>query len=217
MNVLRIAILLLIADLIVSTATMATARTIELSDLDCDRMAVIVPQAPRASWAMYELGAGEFSTMLLDMKVERSFLIRYPLDRIPVGQRITRAEWIVPVSLVAPAGEHRLHVRRLVGEWGTGVSHLYRMQRPKVVPWGAPGAASTKTDRAAQASAIVKIDGPGEQTVNVTEDVELWYTGAAANQGWIITVEDPTSLIRLNSPLWTGQGTYKLRITYEPE
>jgi hypothetical protein len=35
----------------------------------------------------------------------------------------------------------------------------------------------------------------------------LWYTGVAANQGWIVMVEDLT-LVRLNSPLWSGHGTF---------
>lgn len=193
------------------------ARTIELTDADSDQMAVIGPQAPRSGWLMNEMGAGEFTTTLLDLRAERSFLIRYPLDRVPPGQRITRAEWILPVGLVNPTGELRLYVRRIVGDWGAGVCHLYRMLRPKKVAWTVPGAAGVSTDRAAQPTAIVRISGPGEQTVNVTEDVELWYTGAAENHGWILTVEDPDVLIRFGSPLWDGKGTLKLRIIYEPE
>jgi hypothetical protein len=64
---------------------------------------------------------------------------------------------------------------------------------------------------------VVRISNTGDQVVNVTEDVELWYTGAAANHGWILTHEDTGSLIRLSSPVWATRGNWKLRITYEPE
>jgi hypothetical protein len=198
-------------------APTAHARTIELTDYDCDRMAVLSPQAPLSGWAAAEIAAGEFSTVHVDMRVDRAMLIRYPLDRIPEGQRITRAEWVVPIALSIPAGPQRLLVRRIIGPWGVGVSHQFRMQRPKQVAWTAPGAASAGADRAAQPSAVARCDGPGEVTINVTEDVELWYTGAAENQGWLLSVEDPAALIRLNSPFYTGHGNYKLRITYEPE
>jgi hypothetical protein len=212
-NLVRFALFLSLALL---TSPLA-ARTIELSDLDCDRMGVISPQAPRSSWAMTEIGPGEFSSMLLDLRAERAFLVRFPLARIPEGQRIARAEWIVPVDLISTVGEVKLHVRRLLGPWGPGVSHDFRTQRPKPVAWSQPGAKGVSTDRASQPSAMVTVPGPGELTINVTEDVELWYTGVAENQGWIVTVEDPAALVRLSSPLWVGQGKYKLRITYEPE
>lgn len=199
-----------------STSSLA-ARTIELSDFDCDRMAVISPQAARSSWAMTELGPGEFTTTMIDLRAERAFLVRFPLDRIPAGQRIARAEWIVPVDLISTTSEVKLHVRRLLGDWGPGVSYEFRTQRPKPITWSQPGAKGVSTDRASQPSSIVTVPGPGELTINVTEDVELWYAGVAENQGWIVTIEDPAALVRLGSPLWAGQGKYKLRITYEPE
>ena len=123
----------------------------------------------------------------------------------------------MPVNLISATSEAKLHVRRVLGEWGTGVCHEYRMLRPKPLSWTGAGAAGVSTDHAAAPSAVVAVPGPGELAINVTEDVELWYAGAAENQGWIVTVEDPTALVRLNSPLWVGQGLYKLRITYEPE
>lgn len=199
------------------SAPAASARTIELTDFDCDRIAVLSPEAPLSGWAATESTTGQFSSALLDLKAERAFLIRYPLSRIPEGQRIVRAEWIVPVDLLAGGGTPKLHVRRLIGEWGKGACYDYRMRSPKSVPWKQPGANGVAADRAAQPTAIVSIVDPGEITINVTEDLELWNTGAAENQGWIVTVEDPTALVRLASPLWTGQGRYKLRITYEPE
>jgi hypothetical protein len=202
----------------IASCGLASARTIELGDYDCDRMAVISPQAPLSGWAATELGPGEFTTTLLDLRAERAFLVRFPLTRIPEGQRIARAEWVLPIGLISTTGAApKLFIRRILGEWGTGVSHEFRMRRPKELKWTQPGAAGVSTDRAAQPSAVVAVPNMGELVVNVTEDVELWYTGVAENQGWIVTVEDPTVLVRLNSPLWSGMGTYKLRITYEPE
>lgn len=200
-----------------ASVAVSSARTIELTDFDCDRMAVLSPEAPRSGWAMTEVAPGQFTSTLLDLRAERVFLVRYPLDRIPPGQRIVRAEWMVPVDLIAGAGEVKLHVRRIIGEWGVGVCHEFRMRRPKQIPWKQPGAQGVSTDRAAQPTAVVNVSEGGEITLNVTEDVELWNTGAAENQGWLVTIEDPAALIRLSSPLWGGQGRYKLRVTYEPE
>lgn len=198
-------------------AAVGQARTIELTDYDVDRIAVLSPEAPLSGWAASEVIAGQFSTSLLDLKADRVLLMRFPLDRIPAGQRIVRAEWIVPVDLLAGGGSPKLHVRRIIGPWGKGVCHDFRTRVPKPVPWKQPGAKGVATDRAARPTAVVNIVDPGEITINVTEDVELWNTGAAENQGWLVSVEDPTALVRLGSPLWTGLGRYKLRITYEPE
>src|SRR5262249_51407615 len=140
----------------------------------------------------------------------------FPIDKIPKGQRITRAELMLPVLLTS-AGEHKLHVRRILADWGPGVCYQYRATRPKKVGGKEAGARGAATDRAPQASAVGRVSGPGEVVVNLTEDVELWYTGAGANHGWIVTCEDPNILIRLGSPIGIGKGGWKLRITYEPE
>ena len=50
----------------------------------------------------------------------------------------------------------------------------------------------------------------GEVLINLTEDVELWYTGAGKNHGWILTVEDDV-LIRMGSPVGHGKGQWKRR------
>jgi hypothetical protein len=187
-----------------------------LTDEDCEQMAVISAEAPRLSWAAYEVTPGEFYTVFIDLFPQRSFLIRYPLERIPKGQKITHAEWVLSVQTFSPAGGQRVSVRRLLAEWGPGVNHRDRMLRPKPVPWAVPGARGA-ADRAAKPSALVRVTTAGEQVVNVTEDVELWYSGAAVNHGWVLTTDDEQGYVRLNSPLWTGPGASKLRITYEPE
>ena len=188
-----------------------------LTDQDCEQMAAISADAPRMSWAGYPYGAAQFTNHEFILTGKQAFLIRFPLDRIPPGQRITKAEWIVPHLSVYPAGGTRLQVRRLLKEWGPGVSHQYRMVRPQRVEWHTPGARGLGQDRATEATATATIKGAGEQVFNVTEDVELWYTGAAANYGWILTAEEQDIYVRLPSPFYNAPKGWKLRITFEPE
>ena len=144
-------------------------------------------------------------------------MICYPLNKIPKGQRIVRAELVIP--LYPDQGEQRLQVRRVVGDWGAGVCHEYRMVRPKKVAWAKPGARDPVADARPGASVRVRA-GTKEQVVNVTEDVELWYTGVAPNQGWLILPEFDDGRIGCHSPLsdlLPGYGSWKLIITYEPE
>jgi hypothetical protein len=92
------------------------------------------------------------------------------------------------------------------------------MQRPKKVEWAQAGARGVSTDRATKPSAVIRSPGNGEKVVNVTEDVELWYTSAAPNHGWMLSLEDQDGYIRAPSPIYTGgRGAWKLRVTYEPE
>jgi len=206
----------LIAALLAFTPT-AAARTIVLTDLDCELMAAISADAPRMSWAGTLYGTAQFTNHEFILTGKQAFLICYPLDRIPPGQRITKAEWIVPHLGVNPAGGTRLQVRRLLKEWGPGVSHQYRMVRPQCVEWHTPGARGLGQDRAAEATATAKIKGAGEQVFNVTADIELWYTGAAANYGWILNTEEQDIYVRLPSPFYGAVKGWKLRITFEPE
>ena len=81
---------------------------------------------------------------------------------------------------------------------------------------GAAGRRGVAKDRAARPSAVFRSAGVGEKTVNVTEDVELWYSGGAANHGWMLGVEDAEGFVRSAAPVWSGPD-WKLRITYEPE
>jgi hypothetical protein len=193
------------------------ARTLVLTLDECEQTAVISSEAPRLSWAGYLYGDDTFSTVYIDLYSTRTFLVRYPLDKIPKGQRITNAEWVLPVNLLSPASEQRLYIRRILPEWGPGVCYEYRTQRPKKIAWAAPGARGASTDRIAKPSAVVRVTAAGDQVVNVTEDVELWYTKAAPNNGWMVSREDDNALIRFAGPVAGGTGQWKLRITYEPE
>jgi hypothetical protein len=192
------------------------ARTIVLTDADCERMAFIQAGAPRWSWGGYDVSTSSQSTALLYMYNNRAFLICFPLERIPKGQKIIKAELSFTTGLQTP-GEQKLHLRRVLAPWGAGVCWRYASVRPKKVAWKQPGARGAGSDRAAKASAVVRTTEGGEKTVNVTEDVELWYTGAAANHGWTVALEDPDTYVVLWSPVWTNRGSWKLRVTYEPE
>ncbi len=198
-------------------AASAQARTIVLTDIDCERMASISSDAPRASWAGISYGPGQFTNSTINLTVKQAFLIAYPLDRIPPGQRITRAEWIVPYNLHSPASGVRMHVRRILQPWGAGVCHDYRATRPEKLQWNTPGARGLGQDRTADDTAVAVAKGAGDMTLNVTQDVELWYSGAVKNHGWIITVDDPDCYLYLSSPFWGAPKGWKLRITFEPE
>jgi hypothetical protein len=194
-----------------------SARTIVITDEDCDDMAVISEDTPDLSWAMYDSLPGVLTTYMVSFNPKRAVLIRYPLDKIPKGQRITSAEWIVPLTYVA--GSPHLEVRRMLAKWGMGVCHKYAKTYPKKVKWSKPGGRGVSSDRALKATAKKKVTEAKTLVFNVTEDVELWYSGSAANNGWILTDEDE-GICYFSSPIspWVpGKGQWKLRITYEPK
>jgi hypothetical protein len=195
----------------------ARCRTLVLEAAEtADRMAAIAEDAPLMGWAAYMPWPEIYYGGALDLQQGRGFLLRFPLAAIPKGQRITNAELIFTVHLTS-GPEPRLYVWRLVADWGVGACYQYRMTRPKPVEWAVPGARGSSVDRAVRPTAVSRIQGPGEQVVNVTEDVEIWCAGAAPNQGWLITVEDPGVLVRAACPLYDPASQWKLRVTYEPE
>ena len=209
-----------IASLLVALALALCApllgRTIVVDSLVCDRMAAIADVAPRQSWAMHEVHAGVFTTTSITLTQGRSFLMRFALGNIPPGQRIAHAELIVPVTGYA-GNEPRFYLWRVLADWGPGVCHLYRTARPDKVTWTKPGARGPSSDRATRPTDIVRLTASGEIVINVAEDVALWYSGAAANHGWLFSVEDPGTSVLLQSPVWDGQATWRLRLTYEPQ
>jgi hypothetical protein len=178
-------------------------------------MAQIAEEAPRSSWASAEVGTGVFVNSIIDLTPNRAFLIRFPIDEIPKDQKITKAELSFGVSL-AP-NEQKIQVRRIIGSWGAGVSWQYRRTGAKKLEWAAPGAKSGGKDRVTKPTATARASGATEITLNLTEDVELWYAGAAKNEGWLFSVDAPDGFVRMTSPTWTAAGSWKLRITYEPK
>jgi hypothetical protein len=199
-----------------AAAVPASGRTIVLTDEDCERMAFIQAAFPLWSWGGYDIATNLQSTGQLYLYPERAFLIRFPLERIPPGQRVVKAE-LTFVTVLQTGGEQRLNVRRVLAPWGPGVCWRYRSQRPKKEEWARPGGRAAGIDRAAKPTVVLRTTEAGEKTINVTDDVELWYTGTAANHGWMFTMDDPDVVIALASPMWANRGSWKLRVTYEPE
>jgi len=191
------------------------AKTITLTDEDSDRMAQIAEQIPLSSWAGAEIVAGVWSNFNIQLGPSHAFLIRFPLDDIPKDQRITKAELTFNVG--AAPGEQRIQIRRIVGTWGAGVSWKYRQVNGKKLEWTTPGAKTGGKDRVAKPTATAKLNGPGEATVNLTEDVELWHAKAADNEGWLFTIDAPDGYALVGSPTWISAGAWKLRVTYEPK
>jgi hypothetical protein len=201
---------------VLSLTSLASAKTIVLTDEQADRMACVIPEAPLASFGGYAVAEGYWNMVYVDLRPGSAFLIRYPIDAIPKGMKITNAELMVQVYYLYST-EPRMYVWRVLPDWGAGVSHQYRTQRPQKTEWAAPGVRGSGTDRATRPTVMLPLTTAGEKVINVTQDVELWYTGAAPNNGWLFTAEDAEANIRLDSPLWNARGKWKLRITYEPQ
>lgn len=197
-------------------AMLLEAETIVLDASSCDRMAGISEAAPRQSWALCEPAKGFFSNGEAGLMPGISLLIRFPLDQIPKNSRIVHAELVVPV-IWGYGNEPRFYVWRIIADWGPGVCHLYSRTLPKKVKWTKPHAGGISSDRATRPTDIIRVAGTENKIINVTEDVELWHTGAAANNGWLISVEDLGVYIRFYSPSWAYPGMWKLKITFEPE
>ncbi len=191
------------------------ARTIVLDAQQADQMAAIHDQAQRLSWAAYAPRAGQFDTVWLHLTAEGRFLIRYDLSAIPEGQRITHAELNLPVSAVY-GSDPRLFLWRMQADWGAGVCHDYRRTDPRPQSWGMAGAKAPGRDRSMTPSAVLRVPAPGQQAINVTEDVSLWYLGAASAHGWMLSVEDQGVALRLPSPAYNAAQDWRLLITYEP-
>ena len=193
------------------------AKTILLeAATDADRMAAIAEDAPNMGWAGSMQWQNIYSANPIDFKQGRSFLLSFPLEKIPQNHRIIKAELIFFVTSIS-GSEPRLYFWRLLNNWGAGASYQLRMLRPERLEWSSPGAKARSIDRAVRPTAILKIRGTGEHAVNLTEDVEIWCTGAAPNMGWLIAVEEPEATVRTPSPIYDPGLHWKLRITYEPE
>lgn len=200
-------------------AAPARARTVDLLDEDCERIAVLSSAAPKLGWAVNEWPHRTCYTTTLNitLRTGSAVLICFPLDKIPKGQRIRSAELQIPVWGCEGAG--RITVRRVLGNWGAGVSHQYRMIRPKPVEWAKPGARGVGTDCATKPTVTLDVTDKGHKAVNVFKDVEMWYNGDAANHGWLITADDRGTNISLMCPVSDypeGRGVWKLSVEFVP-
>jgi hypothetical protein len=207
---------------LVACAASARGRTIEMNCFDLTGFAVISPEAPLQSWVGTGQSVtaekwGNFSSASIDVIPPRSMLVRFDLSQIPKGMQITDAELVVPISL-QPGVAMRLSVFRLMAEWGVGVCEKFRTRRPQELPWAETGARGAGTDRTVNPTARVELSRIAtEARINVTGDVELWYSGGASNQGWIFIGDDPAQWARIASPIFAGREGWRLRITYEPK
>jgi len=190
----------------------ASARTITLKPEAIDAFATLSESHPRSGWAAQQIDPSLYVSNPPIGAPNTSCLIRYSFDQIPKGNRITHAEWVIPAG---PAAASTVSVWRVIAEWGIGVCHQFRMVHPKRLEWSVPGARGRSVDRATRPTGSGKF-GPGalQITVNVTQDVELWHSGAAPNRGWLLTFDSPSIII---SPTHAGRQQWQLRITYEPE
>ena len=202
-----------------AVAAPAQARTITLTADDCDQMAVISARAPRLGWTAVQANTSAYSAEnSLQMFPDTALLMRFPLDAIPKNHRITKAELTLPTNYVA--GSPQVSVRRLVADWGIGVCHQYRRTHPEKVEWTQAGGRGASTDRHNKDSAMFRFEKPGNHTVDVTEDIELWYTKAVPNRGWILVIENQTGTFYAPSPYsphWDLGKQWKLQITFEPK
>ena len=194
------------------------ARTITLTAEDCDQAAVIAASLPRSSWAAMKRASGILDTgPSVHLSADMAILMRFSLDKIPKDQRIIRAE-LTTATNYNPVPV-KIQVRRLLADWGPGVCHIYRRTFPKKIEWSQGGGRGAGSDRTNKASGVMSFKGPSEATVDLTEDVELWYTGGATNLGWIFNIEGSAGVIYLASPYCPSSPSaqqWKLVITFEP-
>jgi hypothetical protein len=203
------------AALVLVLAAPAAARTLTLTAGDCDQAAVISDELPRMSWAVLGDSGVVRADHNMRLYTNIAALLRYPIERIPPGQRISKAELTLTVNYLY-AEKSEIAVRRLLADWGTGVCHDFRQAHPEKIPWAAPGARGDGKDRVAKPGGVFKIDKIAEYTIDVTEDIDLWYTGGAVNRGWIFNADSGgIHLLPPYSPV--GRDQWRLRITYEPE
>src|SRR5439155_8596842 len=99
----------------------------------------------------YDITTSLQSTSQFYMYNDRAFLISFPLDKIPKGQKILKAE-LSFTSLAQTPGEQKLHLRRILAPWGAGVCWQYSAIRPLKTEWKQPGGRGAGTDRAGKAS-----------------------------------------------------------------
>jgi hypothetical protein len=189
----------------------AFCRTITLKPEALDAFAALSEAHPMNGWACFNYDGTRYVSSVPGVGPSNSLLVRYSLDQIPKGMRITHAEFTIAHNVSSA----KVNVWRILAEWGLGVCHQFRMTHPEKRAWSVAGARGKSTDRATNPTASGKFVDGQLLTVNVTPDVELWYTGAAPNRGWLLTFE---SGALLHSVTHDGHRfKWQVRVTYEPE
>ena len=189
----------------------AVARTIIIKSDALDSFAALSETNVRNGWACYNYDNTRYINSAAGGGPGTCYLLRYSLDQIPKGMRITRAEWTIAHNVASTT----VHVWRVLPEWGIGACFQYRTTYPKKQEWSVAGVRGKSTDRATNPTASGTFVNGQLLTVNVTQDVEMWYTGAAPNRGWLITFD---GFALLHSPTHGGhRHKWQLTVTYEPE
>jgi hypothetical protein len=207
---------------LVISPVVVIARTIEMNCSDMTGFAIISAEAPLEGWvstgtAPTATNFGAYYASTIDVTQQRTMLMRFDLSQVPKDVQITRAELIIPIAY-QPGTNLRFAVYRIVNEWGAGVCEKFRTRRPQEQPWAEPGAKGIGTDRAQTATQYVELTKTETDIrVNVTADLELWQSGAATNQGWLLCAEDQYNWIRIASPVYSQRAQWRLRVTYEPK
>ena len=81
-----------------------SARTITLTTNDCDQLAVISAKVPRLGWACQLMSPGVYAVYnQIQLYPDMAVLLRFPLDRIPRDQRITKAEFYIDTPAMLDA------------------------------------------------------------------------------------------------------------------
>jgi len=200
-----------IAFLLILTALPLSARTITLKPEALDAFAVLSEANTINGWASYNYDYTRYTADTPGGGPATSYLLRYSLAQIPKGMRITHAEWTIAHNVSSA----NVNVWRVLAEWGLGVCYQYRATYPQKLEWSVPGAKGKSTDRATNPTATGQFVNGQLLTVNVTQDVEMWYNGAAPNRGWLLTFD---GFALLHSATHGGHRTkWQLTITYEPE
>jgi hypothetical protein len=203
--------LLVFVAALLSLAAPLHARTITLSTESLDAFAALSESNTINGWACYNYDYARYAGASLGGGPQTSYILRYSLDSIPKGMRITHAEWTIAHNVSSA----HVNVWRLLADWGLGVCYDYRATYPKKVEWSVAGAKGKSTDRATNPTVTGQFVNGQLLTVNVTQDVEMWYSGAAPNRGWLITFD---SFALLHSAVQDGhRAKWQLVITYEPE
>ena len=192
-------------------ASPLVARTIIIKADALDAFAALSETNVRNGWATYNYDNTRYINSATGGAPTTSYLLRYSLDQIPKGMRITRAEWTIAHNVAST----KVNVWRVLADWGIGACFQYRTTYPKRQEWSVAGARGKSTDRATNPTASGQFVNGQLLTVNVTQDVEMWYTGAAPNRGWLITFD---GFALLHSPTHGGhRHKWQLTVTYEPE
>jgi hypothetical protein len=193
------------------SATPLLARTITLKPDTLDSFAALSEANTINGWAVYNYDYSRFGSHTPGASPTTSYLIRYSLDQIPKGMRITHAEWTIAHNVSSAT----VSVWRVLADWGLGACYQYRMTYPEKVEWSIAGAKGKSIDRATNPTAVGKFVNGQLLSVNVTSDIEMWYNGAAPNRGWLLTFD---AFALMHSPTHGGhRAKWQLTITYEPE